>query len=294
MSRTIGLLYDTHVIAGDRQETDGVEVTMAAIEKLNEVGVDWTVMGGDMRTLTPPFFEQNDWGRWHGDPDNYYYREDFEKIKGILDGELDSEYFVIRGNNERPLDVYREFFPEEEYPLWYWFVDEGARYVFLDSNPHGGYHGFMDTQNFVSAPQIAMLERLMDDDPEIPTFVFCHVPLAKHTEIRNDWASTTFGSEGQSAAAYFITLNYPTVQRVLERGNTVFVNTGHYYKDHGRGSKVVEGVEYVLARHLVHLSEPDYAGDVRWMTVDIEDRSAEVNYYDVGRGEEGTLTETTW
>lgn len=284
MSRTIGLLYDPHMGVG-RYPHEEEEVVVEAIRKLNEVGVDWTVIGGDMRLLSP-WEDETDWGGWDGKPDDYFYKSEFEKAKAIFDEHLESEYYLIRGNNERPLSVFREVFPEDEFPLWYWFEDDGARYVFLDSNPHEGYHVLTEIQNFVSAPQISMLERLMDEDDEIPTFVFVHAPLAKHTELDDNWET--------KSKPYFFTLNYPVVQNVLERGNTVFVNSGHYWYDHGRGSKVVNGVEYILSRHLVHLDEEGYAGDVRWMNVDAEARTAEVKYYAVDTDEEGTLTETTW
>lgn len=291
MVRTIGVLCDAHVSAGDRRVSDGVAVTSAAIEKLNDVGVDWTLLGGDLRTPAQP---DEDWGGWDGDPENAYYRADFERAKALFDDELESDYFVIRGNCDRPLPLYREYFPADEYPLWFWFEDDGARYVFLDSNPHEGYHALTDTQNFVTAPQLSMLERLMDADDEIPTFVFCHTPLAKHTEIHDEWATTVRGDIATSAASYFWTGNYPSVQRVLERGNTVMVNSGHLYIDYGRGSRVVDGVEYVIARHLVHPNDPDYAGDVRWLTVDAAERRASVHYYDVGADTEGKITTATW
>lgn len=285
MCTTVGLLYDIHV-GTRRYEHEDESVVHAAIDKLNEVGVDWTLVGGDLRLLSP-WEEQTDWGRWDGDPNNYYYREEFRRARELLDDRLASDYHVIRGNNERPLSVYREFFPEDEHPLWFWFKEAGARYVFLDSNPHEGYHPLTEIQNFVSAPQISMLERLMDDDPEIPTFVFCHAPLAKHTEIDDDW-------ERQSNP-YFVTLNYLSIQQVLARGNTVFVNSGHYYYDHGRGSKVVDGVEFVLARHLSHMSEEsDYGGDVRWLCVNTDANEAAVHYHDVGADEGGVLTKRRW
>lgn len=284
MSRTIGLLYDPHMGTG-RYPHEEDEVVLKAIDKLNEVDVDWTVIGGDMRLLSP-WEDETDWGDWDGNPDDYFYRSEFEKAKALIEEHLESDYYLIRGNNERPLSVYREVFPEEEYPLWFWFEDDDARYVFLDSNPHDGYHVLTEIQNFVSSPQISMLERLMDDDPDIPTFVFVHAPLAKHTEIDDNWET--------KENPYFFTLNYPVVQNVLERGNTVFVNSGHYWYDHGRGSKVVNGVEYILTRHLVHLDEEGYAGDVRWMNVNTDDRTAEIKYYDVDADEEGTLTRTTW
>jgi len=287
--RRIGLVFDPHMSADPpRYALDGVSVVSDAIDKLNEVGVDWTVIGGDLRHMIFPSQGDTQWGTWHGEPENYYYRRDFAKVKDLLDSALDSEYFPIRGNNDRPIRVYREFFPAEEYPLWYWFVDDGARYVFLDSNPHEGYHTLTEVQNFVSAPQISMLERLMDEDPELPTFVFNHAPLAKHTELRDDWAT------GFKGAGYYLTLNHLTVQRVLERGNTVFVNSGHVYEDCGRGSRAVNGIEYVLARHLVHDEDPDYGGDVRWMTVDTDDQTAAVHYYDVGSETEGTIVRAEW
>lgn len=283
--QTIGLLYDLHVGSG-RYEHEDERVQRRAIDKLNEVGVDWTVVGGDLRLLSP-WEEQTQWGTWHGRPDDAYYHSEFGRAKELLDGRLESDYYVIRGNNERPLAAYRKHFPAEEFPPWFVLEDEEARYVFLDSNPHEGYHPLAEIQNFITSPQVSMLQRLMDDDPVIPTFVFCHAPLCKHTELDEDWET---GSK-----PYFFVLNYPTIQRILERGNTVFVNSGHYYYDHGRGSKVVNGVEYVLARHLSHMSEQaDYGGDVRWMTVDADDRRAAIRYYDVGTDSEGLLTETTW
>lgn len=284
--RTIGLVFDPHVVADDRRSTDGVAVVRAAVEKLNDVGVDWTVIGGDCRPMTTPVAGHTDWGGWHGDPENYYYRAGFERAKELFDT-LDSDYHVIRGNNDRPLSVFRETFPEEEHPRWGWFEEDGARYVFLDSNPHQGYHQLTECQNFVSSPQLSMLERLMDRDPETPTFVFCHAPLAKHTELHDDW-------ETRFTGGYYVTANHLSVQHVLERGTTVLVNSGHVHPDFGRGSKRIGGVEYVLARHLVHNPDPEYAGDVRWMTVDTDARRSAVHYYDVGADEEGTITEATW
>lgn len=291
MRRTIGLIFDPHIVAGDRRANDGVELSERAIDKLNAVGVDWTLLGGDLRSFTAPIpldtAPYAGWGDWLGDPDNYYFRNDYELVRELYDRRLDSEYFVIRGNNDRPLPVFREFFPASTYPLWYWFEDGGARYVFLDSNPQDGYHILDERANFVTAPQLSMLERLMDDDPEIPTFVFCHAPLAKHPEIRADWETGRMGAQ-------FITLNHLSVQRILERGNTVAVNTGHFYDGVGRGSQLIEGVNYVNARHLSQGGSPDYAGDIRWMTVDTDEREAVVSYYDLGAEEEGTVLETSW
>lgn len=290
MARTIGMIYDPHIVEGDRDGYDGVPTVEAAIDKLNEVGVDWTVLGGDLRHLLAASsefnFDRTDWGGWHGDPDNYFYHRDFGKAKAMFDDRLDGDYFVVRGNNDRPLDVYREYFPADEFPQWFWFTEDGARYVGLDTNPHLGYHSLRDQQNFVSAPQISMLERLMDEDPGVPTFVFLHAPVAKHEGI-DAWDT------GRNAA-YYLTLNYPTVQRVLERGNTVFVNSGHYWPDTGRNVEEINGVRYVIARHLVHNRDSDYGGDVRWMRVDADDRVAEISYYDVGADEEGTLASTEW
>lgn len=290
MQRTIGLLYDPHIVAGDRRAHDGVAVVRCAIDRLNEVGVDWTLVGGDFRSFNPPLpdHEERDWwGSWDGDPDNYFWRADFRKAKALFDEELDGPYYAIRGNNDRPLEVYREFFPAAEYPRWFWFEDAGARYVFLDSNPDPGFHLLDERQNFVTAPQLSMLERLMDDDPEIPTFVFCHAPLAKHREIRAGW------DEGRGGS-YWTALNYRSVQHVLERGNTVLVNSGHYYGGEDRGVRRVDGIPYVNARHLVHGSDPAYGGDVRWLRVDSAARQATVHYYDVGADEEGELVTAEW
>jgi hypothetical protein len=290
MVRTVGLLFDPHIVAGDRRSHDGVAVVTRAIEKLNEVGVDWTLIGGDFRSFNPPHPSLHGtdwWGSWDGDQSNYYWREDFRKAKALFDDRLEGPYYAIRGNNDRPLSVFREFFPEEEYPQWFWFVDDGARYVFLDSNPDPGYHLLDERQNFVSAPQLSMLERLMDADADIPTFVFCHTPLTKHRDISDGW-------DVGKGSAYWVTLNYPSVQHILERGNTVAVNSGHYYGGEGRESKTVDGIEYITARHLVHGSDPEYGGDVRWMTIDAESETAEVRYYDVGADEEGTLVTSTW
>lgn len=290
VGQTVGLLYDPHIVAGGRDGYDGVPTVEAAIDRLNDVPVDWTVVGGDLRHLLGAANEHNDgrtdWGGWHGDPDNYFYRRDFGKAKRLFDERLDGDYVVARGNNDRPLDVYRESFPADSFPQWGWFVEDGARYVVLDTNPHPGYHALRDQQNFVSAPQISMLERLMDDDPEIPTFVFLHAPVAKHDGI-DDW-------ETGHTAAYKLTLNYPTVQRVLARGNTVFVNSGHYWPDNGRSVEQIDGVRYVLARHLVHNRDPDYGGDVRWLRVDTDRNVATIEYHDVGAGTDGRLARAEW
>jgi hypothetical protein len=289
MARTIGLLFDPHIVAGDRREHDGVDVVERAIDKLNAVGVDWTLVGGDFRSFNPPQPSTDNvgwWGSWD-DQSNYYWREDFRKAKALFDDRLEGHYYAIRGNNDRPLEVYREFFPRDEFPRWFWFEEDGARYVFLDSDPDAGYHILDERQNFVSAPQVSMLERLMDEDAEIPTFVFCHTPLTKHRRIADGW-------DVGKGSGYRVALNYQSVQHVLERGNTVVVNTGHYYRGEDRDCKTVEGIEYVNGRHLVHGSDPDYGGDVRWMTVDSAAREAEVSYYDVGADETGTLTTASW
>lgn len=283
--RTIGLLYDLHVGIG-RYEYEDESVQRAAIDKLNEVGVDWTLAGGDLRLLSP-WEEQTRWGEWHGNPDDAFYHSEFGRAKELLDNRLDSEYFVIRGNNERPMSAYRKHFPADEFPPWFYFTDDGARYVFLDTNPLDGYHPLGEIQNFVTAPQLSMLERLMDEDPEIPTFVFVHAPLCKHTELDDNWES--------NSKPYFFVLNGKAVRSILERGNTVLVNSGHYYYDHGRGSRQINGVEYVLARHLSHMSEEsDYGGDVRWMTVNSQEQTATVYYYDVGSDDAGELTTAEW
>ncbi|SEP02993.1 hypothetical protein SAMN04487948_11162 [Halogranum amylolyticum] len=283
--RTIGLLYDLHVGVG-RYEYEDESVQHAAIDKLNEVGVDWTLAGGDLRLLSP-WEEETEWGSWHDDSDDAFYHSEFRRAKELLDNRLESDYYVIRGNNERPMSAYRKHFPADEFPQWFHFEDDGARFVFLDSNPHEGYHPLNEIQNFVTAPQISMLERLMDEDDEIPTFVFCHAPLCRHYELDDNWET--------HSKPYFYVLNCKTVQAVLERGNTVMVNTGHYWYDHGRGSRVINGVEYILARHLSHMSEEaEYGGDVRWLTVNADAREAAVHYYDVGTNEEGVLTTTTW
>lgn len=287
MASTIGLLYDPHIIADDRREHDGVSTARAAIRHLNDIGVDWTVVGGDLTQLARASRHTVDWGGWDGDPDNPYYRADFERAREVLDDGLDNPYFAIRGNVDRPLHEYQAVFPPDEHPQWHWFAADGARYVFLDSNPHEGYHHLTECQNFISSPQLAMLERLMDRDPDIPTFVFVHAPLARHTEFHDDWDS---GIE----VHYYLTRNHPTVRAVLERGNTVFVNSGHYYKAPGRGSVVVNDIEYVIARHLTRNPDPDWAGDVRWLTVDPDDRAATVHYRDLSTGDTGEIAARTW
>lgn len=123
--------------------------------------------------------------------------------------------------------------------------------------------------------------------PEIPTFVFCHTSLTKHRGISDGW-------DVGKGSAYGVPLNYPSVQHVLERGNTVIVNTGHYYGGEGCSLNPVEGIEYATGRHFVHGAEPEYGGDVRLFFVDSEARTAEVRYYDVDDDEEGTLVTPNW
>lgn len=291
MTRTIGMVYDPHITAGDRRKHDGVATVTQALEKLNEVGVDWTVIGGDVRSLaTPAVIDESspvDWGGWDGQEENAYYRNDFQKAKALFEKVLDSPYYVIRGNNDRPLPIYQSVFSQKDHPRWGHFIDDGARYVFLDSNPDIGYHMLNERQNFVSAPQLSMLDRMMDEEPEIPTFVFCHAMLAKQPGYGPNWDT---GLKG----AYYVTTNYPSVQFRLERGNTIIVNSGHYYGGEDRGAVNVDGIEYVNARHLVHGGDPEYAGDVRWMEVDTESNKATVRYYNLEDDSEGTLVSTTW
>lgn len=64
MVRTIGMLFVPHVVAGDRRAHDGVDVVRRAIEKLNDVGVDWTVVGGDVRSFNPPIPTVEETGWW--------------------------------------------------------------------------------------------------------------------------------------------------------------------------------------------------------------------------------------
>jgi hypothetical protein len=72
------------------------------------------------------------------------------------------------------------------------------------------------------------------------------------------------------------------------------VNSGHLYIDYGRGSRTIKGVEYVIARHLVPPNNPEYGGDVKCLEVDTDNRTAMVNYYDVGSDTEGTITTASW
>lgn len=291
MGHTVGMIFDPHIVHGDRRDHDGVAVVRKAIDRLNAEDPDWTVIGGDIRSfVTPAEIDREsvvDWGGWDGDPTNKYYRKDYPKAKALFEDRLDGEYRVIRGNNDRPIDVFRSYFPRVEHPPWSAAVADGVRYVFLDSNPDPGYHLLDERQNFISAPQLSMLDRLMDTAPEMPTFVFCHAPLAKHPEFGPEW-------DVGKQSAYYVTTNLASVQHRLERGNTVVVNTGHYFGGEGRGAVNVGGIEYVNARHLVKGSNPEYGGDVRWMDVDVERQAATVWYYDVGADETGKLVTATW
>lgn len=60
MMRTISLLYDLHVGIG-RYEHEYESAQRAVIDKLNEVHVDWTLAGGDLRLLSPGE-EETEWG----------------------------------------------------------------------------------------------------------------------------------------------------------------------------------------------------------------------------------------
>jgi hypothetical protein len=309
-TRTLGLLYDTHVYSGSRRSDNAEQYTKTAIDKLNSVGVDFTVHGGDLRpfgSVTSP--DKVDWGGWDGS-DNPYYEADFGVIKDLLETRLNSDYYLVRGNHDRPLPIVKEYFPPEQYSPsddlgnteHYFGVEEtgGARYIYLDSNPTEGYHAEEQNQQFVSAPQISMISRLMNADPDIPTFVFSHAMLVPHGEVSGSITNTTFNTGRE--ASYFQTRNSLSVRAALEEGNgaTKMVNTGHYNRhvgqNSGRGSRnlqLVSGsgtsIEYVTAGHLAPAG-----GDVRWLTVDTTNNTAEVNYYHVGSDTQGTITSISW
>ncbi|MFB6183552.1 MAG: metallophosphoesterase [Haloarculaceae archaeon] len=283
----VGMVFDLHVTEGQRRPYDGFERAKRGLQILNDRNVDWTLVGGDLRSFASKNAERvGPWGEWAGDPDNPYFRRDFERVRRLLDDHLDSPYRVIRGNHDRPLSVFRETFPPEEFPRWDAVREGGVRFVFLDSSPSEGYHSLYQTQNFVTAPQLSMLDRLMDRDPTVPTFVFCHAPLAPFRSLDPDW-------ETGRTAAYRFTLNYPAVQRRLERGDAVVVNCGHYSPDRGRATTRVNGVTHVIARHFGK-SDPDYDGDVRWMDVDADGGEAVVRYYDLSTDETGVITRVEW
>lgn len=281
----IGLLFDLHVTRGQRRAYDGAERASRGLAVLNEKDVDWTLVGGDLRSLASKTTERVGWGTWHGDADDQYYRTDFRRVERLLDEELDSPYRVIRGNHDRPLSVFQEVFDPEDHPRFWAAHEGGVRHVFLDTSPNAGYHALYQTQNFVSAPQLSMLDRLFDRDPEIPTFVYAHTPLTTFPSI-DEWGHGRTG-------AYRYTLNYPAVQRRLERGETVLVNSGHYSQDRGRVTREVGGVTHVLARHFGK-SDPDYNGDLRWLDIDADAGVAAVYYHDLRDGSEGEICRLEW
>lgn len=282
----IGLLFDLHVTQGQRRAYDGVERARRGFEILNEKGVDWTLLGGDLRSLASKTTERVSWGEWHGDRDDQYYRKDFRRVKRLLDTELDAPYRVIRGNHDRPLSVFQEVFPPERYPRYWATREGGVRHVFLDSSPNAGYHALYQTQNFVTAPQLSMLDRLFDEDDETPTFVYCHTPLTTFPTLESNWEQGRTG-------AYRYTLNYPAVQRRLERGQTVLVNSGHYSPDRGRAARTVGGVTHAISRHFGK-SNPQYDGDLRWLDIDADAGRASVHYHDLRDGSEGEIGRIEW
>lgn len=286
---TIGLIYDTHV-TDNRKTYDGVPTTEAAIDKLNSVGVDWTVHGGDLRPLASTSATAMDWGGWDG-ADNPYYESDFAVIKDLMENRLNSDYYVVRGNHDRPVTVCQDYFPSEEYSPsddhgnteTYWGVEDeaDARFVYLDSCPLPGYHVADQGQNFVSSPQLSMVERLMDADPSKPTFVFVHAPL-KSVE----------GSGGK-VDTYDTCLNYPSVREALERGTVPIVHSGHLYTQR-RDEITVNGIQYTYAEHLVDSTDSTAEGDVRWLEVDTTANTAQVNYYNIETATEGSFTQVSW
>lgn len=282
----IGLLFDLHVTRGQRREYDGVDRARRGFNVLNEKRVDWTLVGGDLRSLASKTTERVGWGSWHGDPEDQYYRKDFQRVKHLLETELDSPYRVVRGNHDRPLSAFRDVFPADEYPRYWSTREDGVRHVFLDPSPNAGYHAVYQTQNFVSAPQLSMLDRLFDEDSKTPTFVYCHVPLTTFPSIESNWMQGRTG-------AYRYTLNYPAVQRRLERGETVLVNSGHYSPDRGRAARTVNGVTHVLARHFGG-SDPTHDGDLRVLDIDADAGVATVRYHDLRDGSEGEIARIEW
>ncbi len=296
MTRKLGLLFDTHVTDGRRSE-DGVSQTKTAIDQLNSVGVDHTLHGGDLRPLGSVSSSSSvDWHNWDGG-DNPFYESDFGVIKDLMENRLNSDYYVIRGNHDRPEQLFREYFPSGQYSPSddngrtdsYWGVEtvNGVRYVYLDSNIGAGEHVLNQTENFVSSQQLSMLDRLADADSSIPTFVFIHCPIETHSGLSYDWNT-------QKAMMYELVLNRASVRSRLERMNTKIVHYGHVWEDGGRDATKKNGIVYSIGRHLVHNSDSSYAGDVRWLEVDESAGSADLKYYDVGADSQGTLTSVTF
>lgn len=298
MTQTIGLLYDTHITDGGRKGYDGVPTVKTAIDKLNQKKVDWTVHGGDIRPLSPLTSPNDvDWGGWDGD-DNPFYQNDFAKAKPLFEDRLNSDYYVIRGNHDRPEHVLKEYFPPEEYSPSddlgregaYWGVEErnGIRHVYLDSCGTQGGHVLQQHSLWVSSPQLSMLDRLAEEDPNIPTFVYIHAAL---DNTGSD--SLYYGTE--KAGIYEQILNQQSVRARLKAINTQLVNFGHVYQNTERATATRDGdITYAIAKHLVITGQQDNPGDVRWLEIDESAQTWTLYYYDLDAGTEGTMDTGSW
>ena len=295
---TIGLLYDTHVTYGTRKAGDGQAQMDAAIDKINEQAPDWTVHGGDIRPLSPMTSPNEvDWGGWDGDDDNVFYHKDFNEAKTRLENRLNSEYRVCRGNHDRPYHVLQDYFPSDRHspnaesaedgdPAGYYGSEivNGVRYVYLDSNGTMGYSAQDQIEAWVSANQLSMLDRLADDDSNIPTFVFLHNPLVQHG---ND-----YNYKSGKAYNYELIYNRTSVRSRLEKMNTQLVHSGHVFSQQDADSTTVNGIEYTIGDHLYRYGSTP--GDVRWLTVDESAKSATLSYYDFETGTKSDLTTVSW
>ena len=148
-----------------------------------------------------------------------------------------------------------------------------------------GYAAQDQLEAWITANQLSMLDRLADDDPDIPTFVFLHNPFVMHENGYN------FASE--KANIYELIYNRSAVRARLERMNTQLVHSGHVYQQQDVNSTTMNGIEYTIGDHFYRYGDTNL-GDVRWLNVDESAQSATLSYYDFGAGAQSDLTTVTW
>jgi hypothetical protein len=213
-----------------------------------------------------------------GDISSEAAQMDVTTAKSYLDafGTYRSDYFVTRGNHDRPhnsadaaacravagADGYHDCFVDSFFPsgpTWYEANVNGLRIIGLDtydkpSPSNGGDNGVM------GAEQFAWLGERLADDPDIPTFVAGHHPVTVESDLTTVGKPTMFDLDPQQALQ---------LEALYAKAPGVFVHhSGHTHRNKRTTSTTAPNVtfqevaavkEYPGGFHLLRVFSGGYA-----------------------------------
>lgn len=203
---------------------------------------------------------------------------DANTAKSFLDGfgTYQSDYFVTRGNHDRPhsstdtsacsavpgADGYHDCFVDTFYPsgpTWFETTHNGLRIIGLDtydkpSPSNGGDNGIM------SAAQLGWLTDQLTSEPDIPTLVVGHHPVTVESDLTTVGKPTMFDLDPQQAMQ---------LEALYARAPGVFLHhAGHTHRNKRTISTAAPGVvfqevaavkEYPGGFHLLRVFSGGYA-----------------------------------